>query len=337
MDNIGQQRTLTRGRPLRQQCNKNNDLVSSQEPTPGFTPVSVSGGPQADPHGLKSPPVKGKQPSAPVSRQDGIALYPCRWRHKRNKRHDREPSSPRGIRFGYTLSHDWKGCSQDQGQARANPSRVRGAVGRAAFDPDEVGAGRTGAAQIGGVAFETSGERTTEETVGPARKGKSGGTGCYQQPEPPGQSTPAYTGAKMVRSDFRRKASAVAARVYRFVGWLFLSLFLGCSSSARAGDWSTGDTYRQAVVTGLLLADWGQTRDIAQHPNRFQEFESRPVLGDTPSVGKVNNYFAVAIIGHAAVSYLLPTDWRAGWQYVVIGVELNTVAHNRSIGLRVSF
>lgn len=112
-------------------------------------------------------------------------------------------------------------------------------------------------------------------------------------------------------------------------------LFLLFPCSCMAGDWTTADTVRQGVFTGLTVIDWAQTRYIAKHPYTFSE--TNGVLGDHPSVGKVNNYFATAIVGHAAVSYMLPPAWREGWQYVWIGVESQKTYHNHSIGIRFSF
>jgi hypothetical protein len=62
-----------------------------------------------------------------------------------------------------------------------------------------------------------------------------------------------------------------------------------------------------------------------------------PILGDHPTAGQVDAYFVGVIAGHAAVSYLLPRGWREGWQYVWIGLEVNQVYRNRSIGIRFAF
>jgi len=129
---------------------------------------------------------------------------------------------------------------------------------------------------------------------------------------------------------------------------------LALPASTWAKDWTTADTMRQAAVTALFVVDWGQSRWIAR--NGFREFtfrnpdtaakeeititaeafhETNPILGRHPSVGRVNNYFAAMIVGHAAISYVLPPAWRQAWQYVYIGYELKTVTHNRSIGVRI--
>ena len=117
--------------------------------------------------------------------------------------------------------------------------------------------------------------------------------------------------------------------------WRILAvLLLLASLPACADPWTSADTARQAIFTGLAVVDWAQTRRIARQPVYY---EMNPVLGSHPSVGQVDAYFAGAIVGHAAVSYLLPAGWRAGWQYVWIGIEAQKTYHNRSIGLRFAF
>jgi len=108
--------------------------------------------------------------------------------------------------------------------------------------------------------------------------------------------------------------------------------------------WTTGDTVRQSVVTALLVADWKQTLYIAQHPQDpvksdgtyHYRSETNRLLGSHPSTGKINAYFVGVTVAHAAISYVLPRGWREGWQYVWIGVELETVRRNY-IGIKYGF
>ena len=130
---------------------------------------------------------------------------------------------------------------------------------------------------------------------------------------------------------------------------LILLLFLLFSSTAFAGDWgsgdrwTTGDTVRQLVYTGLTLADWNQTRKFLKHNedtkscNAFGNVdpcvfysETNPILGPHPTQGRLNVLVGAAIIGHAAISYLLPPDWRHGWQYIWIGIEGTMVYQNHA-------
>jgi hypothetical protein len=101
--------------------------------------------------------------------------------------------------------------------------------------------------------------------------------------------------------------------------------------------WTREDSYRQSAVTALLVADWAQTRYATKHPqDRYKEV-ANPILGSRPTIGKTNNYFSLSIIGHAAISYMLPPAWRHGWQYIWIGVEANAVYYNHNIGVKMDF
>jgi hypothetical protein len=104
--------------------------------------------------------------------------------------------------------------------------------------------------------------------------------------------------------------------------------------SAVAQDRPLIDRTEAAYLT-LLAIDWSQTRYIAKNPDRFREIN--PLLGEHPSLGKVNNYFvASALVNIAAVHYL-PERYRKPFQYLTIGFEATTVAHNYSIGIKLDW
>ena len=116
---------------------------------------------------------------------------------------------------------------------------------------------------------------------------------------------------------------------------LLLSLL---SSPCFADDWTRADTVRQTVYTGLLMADWSQTKVISKKcSNGFDRHEQNDMLGTCPSVNRVNNYFALSALVNVGIAYALPTEWRAPFQYVNIGWEAGWVAHNYSIGIRFGF
>ena len=106
---------------------------------------------------------------------------------------------------------------------------------------------------------------------------------------------------------------------------LLLLLLSSCA------HWSTADTYRQAAIIGLEIADWRQTRYIANHPQDY--YEMNPLIGEHPSVGRVNTYFAASIASRALVSALLPPPYRAWWQYISIGAQGFVVIHNFDKGI----
>jgi hypothetical protein len=113
-------------------------------------------------------------------------------------------------------------------------------------------------------------------------------------------------------------------------------------------NWTREDTYRQAAATALFTADWYQTRYMALHPcrnagggnacdNPFTEVGPLHYFtGKHPSVGQINTYFVISTAGHAAISYMLPPEYRKVWQYVWIGVEAQTVRTNY-VGIRHEF
>jgi hypothetical protein len=118
---------------------------------------------------------------------------------------------------------------------------------------------------------------------------------------------------------------------------MFLKILIFCFfiSGCANGGWSTEDSYRQAGVVALSGIDWMQTRKIAKNPDDYHE--NNPILGEHPSTGKVDAYFAASIAAHTAIAAALPPEYRKWFQYISIGVEAGVVASNLSIGLGVGF
>jgi len=85
----------------------------------------------------------------------------------------------------------------------------------------------------------------------------------------------------------------------------------------------------------LWAADYLQTRQIAKAPDSY--YEKNKFLGEHPSVGKVNVYFAASAAAHYMVSQALPPRWRETWQMVTIVYEVDAVVQNYKIGLGFSF
>ncbi len=102
--------------------------------------------------------------------------------------------------------------------------------------------------------------------------------------------------------------------------------------------------------------DWRQTqiiaescRDVTVTPLGFfssfpsststicERAETNIFLGDHPSLGKVNSWFAGTLVAHTAVSYILPKPWRTIWQSVWIGIEGETVRRNYALGISVTW
>jgi len=102
-----------------------------------------------------------------------------------------------------------------------------------------------------------------------------------------------------------------------------------------ASDWTREDTYRELAWTALLVVDYGQTMNIARHPERFREYN--PILGKHPSQSSVSIYVLSAAIIHPIISYYLPPKYRKVWQHITIAVEVGAVGHNFGAGIGVTF
>lgn len=106
-------------------------------------------------------------------------------------------------------------------------------------------------------------------------------------------------------------------------------------ATASASDWKEVDTERQLAYILLHAIDWAQTRHIAREPDKFYEFN--PLLGEHPSVKRVDSYMLVSALAHTAVSYVLPPEWRRAFQHITLSVKSGLVNHNFSIGLRIEY
>ena len=113
-------------------------------------------------------------------------------------------------------------------------------------------------------------------------------------------------------------------------------VFVLLPSPCQAGDpWETTDYALAGASLAALAVDWGQTRHIAKNPSRF--IETNPVLGPSPSVGKVDAYFIGAMVGTVALAHVLPSDWRQLFLAGVLTVELGVAQQNRALGIKMAF
>lgn len=109
-----------------------------------------------------------------------------------------------------------------------------------------------------------------------------------------------------------------------------------CSlSTAKAEEWSTSTRILTMSAMALTVADWGQTRDIVKRPTEYRELN--PILGPSPSMGKVNAYFVGALVSQYLIAEYLPEPYKTMVLSGVVGMQITTVHNNRSIGLNINF
>ena len=116
---------------------------------------------------------------------------------------------------------------------------------------------------------------------------------------------------------------------------LVLLLVLFPSLCQAREPWEFTDYALTGAALATLAVDWGQTRNIAKNPSRFDE--KNRILGTTPSVGRVDAYFVGAMLGTVAVAHLLPQDMRRLFLAGTLSMELSVIDQNRSIGIKVDF
>ena len=99
-------------------------------------------------------------------------------------------------------------------------------------------------------------------------------------------------------------------------------------------SWTATDTTLQLTFSTLLIMDWTQTLHIVRNKDKY--YETNNMLGEYPSKRDVNRYFFTSLVGHAAVSYLLPKPYRTIWQSVYIIIEYDVIQKNRDLGIGIS-
>lgn len=91
-----------------------------------------------------------------------------------------------------------------------------------------------------------------------------------------------------------------------------------------------------AASTTLLVADWLQTRYIADHPEKYEE-SWNVILKGHPTRGQVDAYFGAIIVGNYLIYKYLPDDMGFWANMLVASMEMSAVANNITLGVGVSF
>ena len=100
-------------------------------------------------------------------------------------------------------------------------------------------------------------------------------------------------------------------------------------------SWDKTDYLLLGTLVTFTIIDWGQTRYIASNSDRFNELS--PLLGDHPSIGKVNRHFVMSSIAIVGVAMILPSKYRKLFLGATAILEIGVTAHNRSIGIGMKF
>lgn len=107
--------------------------------------------------------------------------------------------------------------------------------------------------------------------------------------------------------------------------------------SPKAIAWDWDDTAMESLYMAAHIADWGQTRDIAQQCGEGSYAETNPIIGRCPSIVRVNAYFFTTALLHAGLAKMLPKKYRRMFQVGTLGMQIGYISNNASIGLKVNF
>lgn len=112
---------------------------------------------------------------------------------------------------------------------------------------------------------------------------------------------------------------------------LVLVLTLGACAGTLPGGPRRVLYHADRVLLGAdvisLACDWGSTRRAAVDHWSYGH-EVNAMLGSTPSVGRVDQYMAVAMVGTIALGLLLPDYLGAPFLSAVTAIEVDSVAFN---------
>ena len=115
---------------------------------------------------------------------------------------------------------------------------------------------------------------------------------------------------------------------------ILILLFIPVMGNA-ADKWDNTDIGLAASALALRTMDWRQSREIAENPLIFREIN--PMLGDHPSTGQVDAYFAVSALAQIGIAHVLPSKWRKIWLSCWIGMSGATVYRNNAVGLGIKW
>ncbi len=116
---------------------------------------------------------------------------------------------------------------------------------------------------------------------------------------------------------------------------LIAIILLLLTTTASAERLRGTDLHVEFAWTALHVIDWAQTRRIANEPENF--VEKNPILGEHPSIGRVNAYMGLTLGLHWLIATKLPPVPRRIFQIFTIGVTAEAVHNNVQVGIHMDF
>ena len=105
-----------------------------------------------------------------------------------------------------------------------------------------------------------------------------------------------------------------------------LALGYCTTNPAHAQEFAPAERAAYIGMQAATLVDWAQTRDIARRPDQFKE--ANPLIGDHPSVGRVNTFMASRLVVQHLAAVALPPGYRLPVMGTLTGVYTAIVMRN---------
>jgi len=96
------------------------------------------------------------------------------------------------------------------------------------------------------------------------------------------------------------------------------------------------DMALELTWVALDLWDLKTTHDLVSRRDEGY-YETNHFLGKYPDHSELNVYFAVCVLLHGTITYVLPQPYRRYWQILWIGSSFRCAYGNHRAGLRVRF
>jgi hypothetical protein len=120
---------------------------------------------------------------------------------------------------------------------------------------------------------------------------------------------------------------------------ILLIAILATTSQGNAVEFFEPFTFNDWILLGanemLLIADWNQTKTIVRNPEHHRE--TNLLLGNHPSMHKLDAYMSILLIANPLVVWACPKEIRPYFQFSVFSVELHCVSYNMACGLSTHF
>ena len=117
---------------------------------------------------------------------------------------------------------------------------------------------------------------------------------------------------------------------------LALIILLALPVTAQAGEpWTPREKALEGAYLALTIIDWGQSRYISDHPDRF--YERNRWLPEHPTNKEVDRFFISSTALHLIVVNALNHQWRQPVQWLTILEKAYTVNRNHQIGIKIAF